>query len=156
MLHKLRFISCLLVLLILQTAALHRFSSEIVALDLLCLLIAFVALEGTLETALWTAFAVGLVQDLASVGPLGLSALVYIPGAVLLVSARDRLVRNTLLIDLPLVFLFVLLSNLARAGLTSLMNPGPQMQPLSFRALTLASALTPTTRTSPSALARLR
>lgn len=138
MLRKLRFTFCLLVLLMFQTAALHRFSSELVAFDLLSLLVAFVALEGTLQTALWTAFAVGLVQDLASVGPLGLSALLYVPATALLVVTRDRLVRGSLPLDLALLFLFLLFSNLGRAVLTSLLNTGPQMRVLVSRAVALA------------------
>ena len=139
MLRKLRFTLCLCALLIVQTAVLHRFSSEAVAFDLLGLLVAYVALEGTLRTALWTAFAVGVIQDFTSLGPLGLSALLYVPAVLLLVSIRDRLVRESLLIDLPLVFLFVLLSNLARAGFTSLLARGPQMNVLLSRAFALAA-----------------
>jgi len=138
MLRKLRFTFCLIALLIFQTAVLHRFSSELVAFDLLCLLVAFVALEGNLQTALWTALAVGFVQDLASVGPLGLSALLYVPCAGLLVVVGGRLVRENLLIDLALVFLFLLASNLARAVIIALLHTGPQMETLVVRAVALA------------------
>lgn len=139
MLRTVRLAICIFLLLIVQTTVLHRFSSHFISFDLLCILVAFVALETSFGAALWTGFAVGLIQDLASAGPFGLGPLLYVSGTALLVLAGDRLMRETFLIDVLLVFTFLLYVNLGRATGASVGSPGPELGVLSTKAIGAAA-----------------
>ena len=106
--RKVRFAVCALVMVLLQVSVTYRFSYGILRLDLLFLLAAFMALEADLGAALWSALAIGLLRDLASAGRLGGSALILVPAAAGLFAVRDRMWRETALVDMVLVFGFAL------------------------------------------------
>ena len=146
MTSKLRLIACTMVVFLLQVCVAHRFSYRYFSADLLSLLAVYVALEGTLPAALWTALGIGLLRDFSSLGRLGSSAVLFVLGCALLLFVRGRVFRQGLLTDLLLVFAFVLLTGLVQAAGVALWSRGGQLPGLILSVLgqaTYTAALSP-------------
>ncbi len=113
MIRKGRLILCVAVLFLLQAALAHRFSHGFLRIDLLYIVVVFLALEADFKGALWTAFLVGLLRDLGSCGRLGASAVLFVSATWGTLWLRNRLVRESIWTDLALTFAYVLLCELA-------------------------------------------
>ncbi len=114
--YRVRLAASVAALFLLQAAVVPRFTHLTFRPDLLLLVPAFVALEGSFRAAAWTALCVGLVRDLGSAGPLGLTPLVLVPATVALCAMRERLVRGRLAVDLALTFAYVFACGLVLAA----------------------------------------
>jgi rod shape-determining protein MreD len=114
--YRVRLAASVAVLFLLQAAVAPRFTHLHFRPDLLLLVSAFVALEGSFQAAAWTALCVGLLRDLGSAGPLGLTPLVLVPATVGLYGAREHLVRGRLAVDLALTFAYVFACGLAMSA----------------------------------------
>jgi rod shape-determining protein MreD len=118
-----RLVVAALLIYLLQTTVVHRFSYGPLRPDLLCALAAFLALEADARGALIGAALIGLLEDLGSVGRLGVSALVLVAATAGLLALRARLVRETAWMDLLLTFLYVLAFGLVAGGAVWLQLP---------------------------------
>lgn len=125
MMRQIRVGVCVLVIFLLQVTLVHRFSDGCLRLDLLYVLVAYLALEADFKAALWSAYGIGILRDLASCGRMGASALVCVAGAAALLFVRDHLLREKWLTDALLVFLFLFFCGLLEAGLVCVLGSGP-------------------------------
>jgi rod shape-determining protein MreD len=132
--RKLRFAVCALVLFVVQTAIVHRFTHRFLRPDLLYAMAAFLALEADFRSALWGGFALGMLRDLGASGRLGGSALLIVLATAGLLFLRDRLLRESFVTDLVLTFAYVLVCGTAHAFATALLAPGHQSAELIQRA----------------------
>jgi len=98
--RKLRLITSVALLFLLQATVVHRFSYRFLRPDLLLLAAAYLALEADFPGALWGSLAIGLLRDLASGGPLGATPLVLVPACAGLVLLREHLLRESFWTDL--------------------------------------------------------
>jgi len=135
MIRKGRLIICVAVLFLLQATLVHRFSQRFLRLDLLYVVVAYLALEADFKGALWGAFLVGMLRDLGSCGRLGASALLFVLATWATLWLRSYLVRESIWTDLALVFAYVLLCELAYGLGTAALTPGAQAADLLPRAL---------------------
>jgi len=103
------------VLFLLQVAVAHRFFYSSVRFDLLYLIAVFIALEAGVRDALWSALWIGLLRDLASVGRLGSSAVLLVLAAAGVLLIRDRVFRESAVMDAAFVFAVVFLCALCDA-----------------------------------------
>jgi len=142
MIRTMRLTAALLVLYLLQTAFVHRFTHDFLRPDLLYLAAIFLALEADWKGALWGGFAVGLLRDLGSGGRIGASALLFVAAAGALLSVRGHLVRERPWTDLLLTFAAVLACGTAAALARAAVTPGPQCVELLKRALGQAAFTT--------------
>jgi rod shape-determining protein MreD len=135
MIRRFRFALCAVVLFVVQTALVHRFTYGIMRPDLLCAAAVYLALEAGFTEALWGALLLGLLRDLGSCGRLGASALLFPLAAAGLQSVKGHLVRESFLTDLALTFACVLLYGVADAVATAALTSGPQLGDLLPRAI---------------------
>ena len=133
--RKGRLILCAIVLFLIQVAIAHRLTYRFVRFDLLYLLAAFLALEGSEDGALWSALGIGLLRDLGSSGRLGGSAVLLLLGVAGLVHVRDRIFRETVVTDMLLAFLLVLFCGVGHAMGVALFGRYVQWGMLLVRAL---------------------
>ena len=112
---RIRTAVCLVALLLLQTAFVHRISYRFIQFDLLGIFAAYMALEARFESSLSWALAAGLGKSLLSLEPLGLSGLLYIIAVFAICGIRGSLVRENPLVNVMLVFLFLLFPAVGRA-----------------------------------------
>ncbi|MFO8007834.1 MAG: rod shape-determining protein MreD [Candidatus Brocadiia bacterium] len=124
MIRKVRLAACIAALLLLQLSVAPRFSYRFLRPDLLLLAAAFVALEADFAGAVWAAFALGLLRDFASVGPLGAGPLLMVPAAAGLNALKEQLLRDSAWTDLTLTAAYVAVVGLAYATGTALLTPG--------------------------------
>ena len=146
MLRKGRLLICVIVLFLLQACVSHRLSHNYLRFDFIYLLAAFLALEADFRPALWWALGLGLLRDLASTGRLGVSAAVLVPATAGVLLVRNRIYRENVIMDVLLVFLFVLLCSGAEALALTIALPGAEFVRLMGRAMGQAaytSALAP-------------
>ena len=142
MVRKVRFILCVAVLFLLQVTVVHRFTHRFLRPDLLCLAVIFLALEANFASALWGAFALGLLRDLGSCGRIGAGALLFLPPTAALLIVRDRLVRESPWTDLALTFAYVLACGLLSALTVSAFTSGGHLGQLTARAFGQAAFTT--------------
>ena len=135
MIRKGRLIICVAVLFVLQATLAHRFSQRFLRVDLLYVVVVYLALEADFKGALWSAFLVGLLRDLGSCGRLGASALLFVAATWGTLWLRSYLVRESIWTDLVLVFAYVLLCELAYGLGTAALIPAAQAADLLPRAL---------------------
>jgi rod shape-determining protein MreD len=135
MVRRKRVIACAAVLFLLQAAVAHRFSYGPLRPDLLALLVIYLGLEADHAAALIGAFALGMLRDLGSLNPLGLSALLYLPGTVVLLAVRERLFREHALVDMIFAFCFVWGCGTVQALGTTVFLPSARAVPLLTRAV---------------------
>jgi len=129
-----RFIPVLIVLFLLQTSFVCRYTFGVFRVDLLCLLAIFIALEADYTPTLIAAFVIGLARDLGSIGPLGMGPLIFVPVAAGIIALRHFLLRDTFFTDMVLAGLGVLAIGLTAGALTALATPGPQIGALTVQA----------------------
>jgi len=122
--RKLRLITSVALLFLLQATVVHRFSYRFLRPDLLLLAVAYLALEADFPGALWGSLAIGLLRDLASGGPLGATPLVLVPACAGLVLLREHLLRESFWTDLALAVLFLAAFSAGEGALTLLFVPG--------------------------------
>jgi rod shape-determining protein MreD len=142
MIRKMRFSLCVAVLFLLQATLVHRFTHRFLRPDLLYLAVIFLGLEARFSGAVGGAFAVGVLRDLGSCGRLGAGPLLLVPATALLVAARDRLVRESVLTDVALTFAFVLGCGLVSALGTWIASRGGALEELLWRAFGQAAFTT--------------
>ena len=133
-------------LFLVQVAIAHRFRYRLVSFDLLYILAAYLALEASRKGALWGALGIGILRDLASCGRLGGSAVILVVGTAGILSMRDRVYRETVAMDLLLVFAFLLFCGFSEVALVVLAASDADKGVLAGRALgqaLLTTALTP-------------
>jgi len=124
----------------------HRFAYRHVGFDLLYLLSAFLALEAGARGALGGALAIGVLRDLGSCGRLGASGVILVLATAGMLSLRDRVYRETVVMDLLLIFVFLLFCGAAEAAGVALGAAGADKKVLLGRALgqaLLTTALSP-------------
>ncbi|NLW50646.1 MAG: hypothetical protein GXY85_07340 [Candidatus Brocadiaceae bacterium] len=133
MIRKGRLIAAAFLLFVLQATLAHRFGYGALRLDLLAALAAFLALEAAPRPALAGAALAGLLTDLGSAGPLGVSSLLLmaVTGGVL--ALRGPLLRETPWVDLLLTLLFLLAYGLLAAAAAWLQHPGANIACLAAR-----------------------
>jgi len=129
-----RFSLVLLVLFLLQTAFVCRYTFGVFRVDLLCLLAVFIALEADYAPALTAAFVIGLTRDLGSGGPVGMGPLTLVPVAAGIVVLRKFLLRDSFATDMVLAGAGVLAVGLVGAVMTTLFTPAARLGPLAARA----------------------
>jgi len=122
--RKVRLAVCVAILLLLQLSVVPRFSYRFLRADLLLLAAAFVGLEADFAGAVWAAFALGLLRDFASVGPLGVGPLLMVPAAAGLNALKEQLLRESAWTDLALTAAYVTVVGLAYAAGTAFLTPG--------------------------------
>ncbi len=93
---------------VLQTTVLYSWRIAGVAPDLVFLLVIFLALQKPNTLGLWIAFAVGLVQDVASGGPMGMNALVLVGLAYLAGHMRKQFFKENYTTQMLIVLIFTL------------------------------------------------
>jgi rod shape-determining protein MreD len=114
----------MLLLLVLQAAVMHRFSTGIWRLDLPLMLAAYMALEAASGPALVCGVLIGLLRDLASQNRLGVSVLVIVPATAAVLLVRDKVYRQHVVTHIVFAFLFVFLCGmLEAAGTWALVRP---------------------------------
>jgi rod shape-determining protein MreD len=134
MVRRLRLIACAALLFLLQATIAHRFSYGPLRPDLLALLVIYLGLEADFGPALIGAFALGILRDLGSLTPLGLSALLYLPATGALLVVRERLFREHALTDMVFAFCFVWACGAVHALGAALLMPSAHAGPLMARA----------------------
>jgi rod shape-determining protein MreD len=135
MVRRTRLVACAAVLFLLQATVAHRFSYGALRPDLLALLVIYLGLEADFAPALIGAFALGVLRDVGSLTPIGLSALLYLPATGALLAVRERLFREHALMDMVFAFCFVLACGTVHALGAALLLPSAQAGPLAARAL---------------------
>lgn len=130
---------CLVILLLAQTAFIHRVSYRFIRFDLVGIFAAYMALEARFESSLAWALAAGVGKSLLSMEPLGLSALLYVIAVFGICGIRGSLVRENPLVNVLLVFLFVLFPALLQALVLALLGPGVHLAGLLPRAAGVAA-----------------
>ena len=136
---KTRSVACLVLLLLLQVAFVHRLSYRFIRFDLVGVFAGYMALEARFESSLGWALAAGLGKSLLSLEPLGLSALLYVIAVFVICGIRGSLVRENPLVNVFLVFVFLLLPALSHAVVLALLGPGVHLSGSLLRALGVAA-----------------
>ena len=135
---RMRTTACLLLLLLLQVAFVHRISYRVIQFDLVGVFAAYMALEARFDSALAWALAAGLGKSLLSLEPLGLSALLYVIAVFGICGIRGTLVRENPLVNIMLVFVFLIFPAIGRAALLGLVGGSASLAGLLPRAAGLA------------------
>jgi rod shape-determining protein MreD len=135
MVRRLRLIGCTAGLFLAQASVAHRFSYGVLRPDLLLIATAYLALEADYRAALWCGFGIGLLRDLGSAGPLGLSSLLLVPACAALVLLREHLMRDSFLTDFVLAGLFILAFSTGEAMLDLVFIRGAGLRLLTGQAL---------------------
>lgn len=92
-----------------QTTLLPHLEVAGIAPDLIFLMVVFLALQKTNTISLWSAFGIGLFQDTAGGGPMGLNALILVGLAYMISYLRKKYFKENFLAQVIIVLTFTLL-----------------------------------------------
>jgi rod shape-determining protein MreD len=146
MVRRTRVVACATILFLLQASVAHRFSYGPLRPDLVALLVVYLGLEADIAPALLGAFALGILRDLGSLTPVGLSSLIYLPATAVLLAVRERIFREHALVDMIFAFCFVWGCGTVHALGVAVFLPAARTGALLARALgqaTFTAALSP-------------
>ncbi len=93
---------------LLQTTVLYSWRIAGLAPDLVFLVVIFLALQKPNTVGLWIAFAVGLFEDVAGGGPLGMNALVLVGLAYLVGHLRKQFFKENYTSQMLIVLIFTM------------------------------------------------
>jgi len=125
-----------LLAVVLQTTLVPNLTVAGIAPDLVFLLVIFLALQRLTTLGIWTAFCVGLLQDIAGGGILGLNALLLLGLAYLAVYLRRKFFQENFISQILIVVLFTFLHQfLAFFWMNTLLETSFELRQWIIRAL---------------------
>jgi rod shape-determining protein MreD len=97
-----------LVAVVLQTTVISQIAVGGVGPDLVFLMVLFFALQRDTTLGLWTAFGLGLLQDIAGGGPLGLNAMILLCVAYAIGYVRRHFFKENVSAQVLMILIFTL------------------------------------------------